>query len=131
MAKYKNISDTVLPGVDIFKALGDESRLRAFLALHESELCVCQLVELLQLAPSTVSKHLSILRQAGLIDSRKDARWVYYRQVDLRSLPYRKHLEAIMASLIDSPAGRDLTRQLHGILKLDPETICQNYRSAG
>jgi ArsR family transcriptional regulator len=49
------------------------------MALRSGELCVCQLIKLLKLAPSTVSKHMSILKQAGLVESRKDSRWVYYR----------------------------------------------------
>ena len=63
----------------VIKALAEENRVRVVLALRERELCVCQIVELLGLAPSTVSKHLSILYQAGLLESRKDGRWVYYR----------------------------------------------------
>ena len=46
------------------------------------ELCVCQIVELLGLAPSTVSKHLAILKQARLVDSRKEGRWMFYRLAD-------------------------------------------------
>lgn len=65
--------------VAITKALSDPNRIRAFLALRQGELCVCQIIELLGLAPSTISKHMSILKQAGLVDSRKDSRWVYYR----------------------------------------------------
>ncbi len=65
--------------VAITKALSDPHRVRAFLALRRGELCVCQIIELLELAPSTISKHMSILKQAGLVDSRKDSRWVYYR----------------------------------------------------
>jgi len=61
------------------KALADENRVRALLALRKGELCVCQITELFGLAPSTVSKHLSILYQAGLVESRKDGRWIYYR----------------------------------------------------
>lgn len=64
---------------DLFKALADESRLRALYALKDGELCVCQLIALLELAPSTVSKHLSILRSARLVDSRKQGRWMHYR----------------------------------------------------
>jgi ArsR family transcriptional regulator, arsenate/arsenite/antimonite-responsive transcriptional repressor len=64
---------------DLFKALADESRLRALYALKGGELCVCQLIALLDLAPSTVSKHLSILRSARLVDSRKQGRWMHYR----------------------------------------------------
>lgn len=65
--------------MDMLKALADESRLRALCALAGGELCVCQLIALLDLAPSTVSKHLTILRAARLVESRKDGRWMYYR----------------------------------------------------
>ena len=65
--------------MDIARALADENRVRVLLALRERELCVCQIVEMLGLAPSTVSKHISILRQARLLESRKDGRWIYYR----------------------------------------------------
>ena len=65
--------------MDVLKALADESRLRALCALEGGELCVCQLIALLDLAPSTVSKHLTILRAARLVESRKDGRWMYYR----------------------------------------------------
>ena len=64
------------------KALADESRVRILAALRASELCVCEITELLDLAPSTVSKHLAILRQAGLVESRKLGRWVHVRRVD-------------------------------------------------
>jgi DNA-binding transcriptional ArsR family regulator len=66
----------------VTKALSDPNRVRAFMALRNGELCVCQIIELLALAPSTVSKHMSILKQAGLVDSRKDSRWVYYRLIE-------------------------------------------------
>lgn len=66
----------------ITKALSDQHRVRAFMALLRGELCACQIIELLSLAPSTVSKHMSILVTAGLVESRKDSRWVYYRLAD-------------------------------------------------
>ena len=65
--------------MEVLKALADEKRVRILYALRNGELCVCQLIALLSLAPSTVSKHLTILRAARLIDSRKDGRWMYYR----------------------------------------------------
>ena len=55
----------------ITKALADDKRVRTLLALRKDELCVCQITALLGLAVSTVSKHLSILYQAGLVESRK------------------------------------------------------------
>ena len=63
----------------VAKALADDNRTRALMCLRDGELCVCQIIELLQLAPSTVSKHLDILHRAGLIESRKEGRWIYYR----------------------------------------------------
>lgn len=68
--------------MDVLKALADENRVRLLYALKCGELCVCQLIALLELAPSTVSKHLTILRSARLIDSRKSGRWMYYRLVN-------------------------------------------------
>ena len=65
--------------MSITKALADENRIRTLLALRQGELCVCQITELFGLAPSTISKHLSILFQAGLVESRKDGRWFYYQ----------------------------------------------------
>ncbi len=61
--------------VTIAKALSNENRVRILAILEGRELCVCQVIELLGLAPSTVSKHLSILKQARLIDGRKQGRW--------------------------------------------------------
>jgi ArsR family transcriptional regulator len=68
--------------IAITKALSDPHRVRALLALRKGEMCVCQIIELFGLAPSTVSKHMSILKQAGLVNNRKDSRWVYYRLVE-------------------------------------------------
>ena len=63
----------------IAKALADGNRVRILMALRGGELCVCQLIALLGLAPSTVSRHVSILRRAGLVESRKEGRWIFCR----------------------------------------------------
>ena len=65
--------------IDIASALGDESRMRILLCLKDSTLCLCHLTEILGLAGSTVSKHLSLLESAGLVESRQDGKWKYYR----------------------------------------------------
>jgi ArsR family transcriptional regulator, arsenate/arsenite/antimonite-responsive transcriptional repressor len=66
--------------INITKALSDGSRLRVVMTLKDcKELCVCQITELLGLATPTISRHMSVLQQAGLVKSRKDGRWVYYR----------------------------------------------------
>ena len=63
----------------IAKALSDETRVRALLSLAQGELCLCQVVDLLRLSPSTVSKHMSVLGKAGLVARRRDGRWIHYR----------------------------------------------------
>lgn len=65
--------------LNTLKVLGEETRLRIFMALVDQELCVCQIVSMLGLAASTTSKHLALMYQAGIIDQRKDGRWAYYR----------------------------------------------------
>jgi ArsR family transcriptional regulator len=67
--------------IRIFKALSDQNRLQILKMLEIRPLCVCEITELLQLATSTVSKHLSILRDAGFIEDYKDGKWVYYKLV--------------------------------------------------
>jgi ArsR family transcriptional regulator, arsenate/arsenite/antimonite-responsive transcriptional repressor len=67
----------------ITKALADGNRLRVIMALTGyEELCVCQITEILGHATPTVSRHMSVLQNAGLVRSRKEGRWVYYRLSD-------------------------------------------------
>ncbi len=68
--------------LSISKALGDESRVRALLSVKDGELCLCQIIEVLGLSPATVSKHMNILHQAGLVQRRKDGKWHFYRLAD-------------------------------------------------
>jgi len=60
------------------RALGHPARIRIASMLRDGELCACQIIAVLELAPSTVSAHLAELRRAGLITERKDGRWVHY-----------------------------------------------------
>jgi len=110
----------------ITKALSDPSRVRILLALRRLELCVCQITELFGFAPSTMSKHLSILHQAGLIRSRKTERWVYYRLPD-RPLPTvaREALDWVRKSLAGTDEVKADAKKLKQILKIDPVEICR------
>ena len=60
----------------IFKALGDENRLRILLMLRQRPLCVCEIHEVLDIALSTLSAHLKHMKNTGLIEDEKDGRWV-------------------------------------------------------
>ncbi|MBL8027366.1 MAG: winged helix-turn-helix transcriptional regulator [Fibrobacteres bacterium] len=78
--------------IEIAKALSDPNRVKALMLLKRGEFCVCQIVDFLKLSPSTVSKHMSILKAAGIIECRKDDKWVYYRIADNNSSPRVKEI---------------------------------------
>lgn len=70
------------------KAAADPTRTRILKLLEGGEVCVCHLQEVLGLAPSTVSKHLALLKAAGLVDHRRDGRWTHYRHSTGKHNPY-------------------------------------------
>jgi ArsR family transcriptional regulator len=110
----------------VIKALADENRVRVLLAVQGRELCVCQIVELLGLAQSTVSKHISILHQARLVESRKEGRWMFYRAADADSPVEAREIAAVVAKLLASnaEAGEDAKR-LKQIMKIDRDELCR------
>jgi len=70
------------------KALSDKQRIRIVAALSGGELCLCSLQEILGLSPSTVSRHVSILKHAGLVASRTEGKWRYFNLAkDLENTP--------------------------------------------
>ena len=114
------------------KALADENRIRILGVLGGRELCVCQLIELLCLAPSTVSKHLSILRNARLIDSRKQGRWMYYRLADQRvSIANAEATAWILRSISETDRFLKDSQRIEEILKIDPEILCSQQNRSG
>lgn len=122
-----------LPGiVAALRALSDESRVRIVLALRRQPLCVCQIVELVQLANSTVSEHLMILKAAGLAIARKEGRWVYYRTGDQRADPSLAAVVACVAETLehDQQVQADIER-LTTILQIDPAELCRRQKSSG
>ena len=112
--------------MNLTKALADANRVRLLLALRGQELCACQITELFGLAPSTMSKHLSILNQAGLVDSRKAGRWVHY------SLPGKEAPVAVRKAIgwvCDALAANEQVvadaRRLKELLKVNPSELCR------
>ena len=107
----------------IAKALSDASRLRVIVSLAGvDELCVCQVTEMLGLAPATVSRHLNVLQNANLVLSRKDSRWVYYRLSDDFPPLLRQWL---MKSLSPSREAADDRKRLEDMLACGVETQCK------
>ena len=63
---------------ELFKVFGDSTRIRILWALHEAEMCVCDIAELLNISPSAISHQLRVLRQARLVKHRKEGKVVFY-----------------------------------------------------
>ena len=114
----------------IAKAVADENRARILMFLREGELCVCQVIEMLRLAPSTVSKHLDILSRAGLIEPRRDGRWMYYRLTTHGASPTvretirwgQKCLDGTLSVLADA-------KRLKSVRKMDVKRLCNRYHA--
>ena len=119
----------------VCRALSDENRLRILMALRERELCVCQVTAFLDLAPSTTSKHLSILRQARLIESSKHGRWVYYRLAGERAPKAARDAAAWMtAALADDPVILSDEKRIVRIVQAEREcglgdVCCETFHS--
>jgi len=110
----------------ITKALADENRLRALSSLQSGELCLCQIIELLGLAPSTVSKHMAILRQACLIEGRKEGRWVYYRLAETDvPVEVQKGISWICGALKKTKRVKEDNKRLKKILRMNREELCK------
>lgn len=83
------------PLTRLFRALGDQTRLRIVALLSHGELCVCHLEAALDLNQSTASRHLGILRAAGVVDCRREGTWVYYRITDQEHATVAKALDVL------------------------------------
>jgi len=82
----------------MFRALGDETRLRIVALLVHGELCVCHLEDALGLSQPNASRQLGILKAAGIVDSRRDGTWVYYRITEQEHAT----VERVLGSLIEA-----------------------------
>ena len=91
----------------LFKALGDETRLRIVALLSHRELCVCHIQEALGLSQPSVSRHLAVLRAAGVVEDRRERKWVYYRLARQPSDECERHLRGVVRTY----AGRDVLRR--------------------
>ena len=101
--------------LEVFNACADETRLRLLVLLAERELCVCELVEVLEMPQGKISRHLAVLRRAGLVAHRRYGTWIYYslRRPDTPlARRVRTYLKAEAREL--EPPATDLAR-LHDL----------------
>ena len=114
--------------IAITKALADSNRVRVLMFLTKGELCVCQVIELLGLAPSTVSKHMSILYNAGLVEARKEGRWMYYRLPEKAPIAVQGSLRWLKETLIHAPQIVSDFKKLKALQKVPKEDLCCHYK---
>jgi ArsR family transcriptional regulator, arsenate/arsenite/antimonite-responsive transcriptional repressor len=113
--------------IEIFKALSDRNRLRIVAALSSrDELCACQITELLQVTGATASRHLTVLSNAGLIESRKAGRWVFFRLKE-QGIPVDV-LGWMKSEFVASTEIKQDMVALEQITSCDPEDICRKQR---
>lgn len=116
--------------LSISKALSDENRVRVLMALRAGELCLCQIIELLRLAPSTASKHLTLLYQAGLVERRKEGKWHYFQLPgDDAPRAARSAVDWLTEMLADEPLIIEDAERLNHIRKKDLLELSACYRS--
>lgn len=103
--------------VKVFKALGDPTRLRIVKLLENGELCVCQLIAVLGMGQSRISRHLAILKEAGLIEDQRKGKWVHYR---LCCQDASKNICACLKGLSQDQAVKQDRRAARGAKPLVP-----------
>ena len=109
--------------IKVMKALSDPNRLKIVKMLQQRQMCVCEIQEALQISQSAVSKHLSLLEGAGLVDFQKDGLWVNYYLADGRKSPYvSSMLGNLRHWLGDEPEIVNLLKRLPEIQR---ELICK------
>lgn len=108
--------------VNVFKALSDPNRIRIMKMVVERELCMCELREILDLSNSTVSKHLTILRDAGLLLDSKDGKWVNFRLNDKSEHRFIRSVISLMKNSFDDDEA--MQEDLKKVRKVDRIKIC-------
>ena len=108
----------------MLKALSEEIRLRIIALLSGGELCVCDLMAVLELPQSTISRHLSYLRNAGWVEGERRGVWMYYRLRDPREAGQVDLRQALTALLAAEPKVADDRRHLAAYLQAKKDDAC-------
>lgn len=114
--------DTMKTTVTLFQSLSEEIRLRILgLLIERGELCVCDLIAVLQLPQSTVSRHLAHLKNAGWLTDRRVGVWIHYSLADGLTPLHRSVLAVLKDQLPATAAGK---ADLAGLNRLSKDCHC-------
>ncbi|WP_457574744.1 ArsR/SmtB family transcription factor [Desulfolithobacter sp.] len=109
----------------LFKALSEETRLRILVLLTRGELCVCDLMEVLDLPQSTISRHLAYLRHAGWVEGRRQGVWMYYRLAQGTTHFQEDLAEFLIQSLPKLDTARQDLQTLKTRLEMKDHSVCR------
>jgi ArsR family transcriptional regulator len=107
----------------MFRAFSDRTRLRILHMLRTGEVCVCDLVAVIDAPQPKISRHLAYLRKAGLVACRKDGLWCHYRLLPARGAFHRKLLECLEHCFHEVPQLAQDTQRLK-VLRQRKEACC-------
>lgn len=116
--------------IAVFKALAEETRLRILILLEIRELCVCEIEKILRLSQSRVSRHLAILRNAGLVMDRREGTWIYYKPAAARSDLERVLQKCLRECFNDVPVVKKDAERLKRVCAKGRNRICPRRVSA-
>jgi ArsR family transcriptional regulator len=109
--------------IRLMKALADPNRVKIVKILQQRRMCVCEIQEALQVSQPTVSKHLKILENAGLVDWEKDGIWVNYHLTDGGQSPYVASLLGNLRHWLEGDPG--ITELMERLPRIRRENICR------
>lgn len=116
----------------VMKALSDRNRVKIIKMLQRREMCVCEMRAALGLAQPSVSKHLRILEEAGLVESRKDGLWVNYRLADRADSRYAGHMQSTLRGwLNDDPEIQRIVQLAGGLDRCEISGGCRPAQRNG
>ncbi len=101
--------------VNFFRAMGEETRVKILMMLFEEEMCICELIEELQLSQSAISHHVKILKQAGLVNDRRNGKWTFY---SINKTGFNAHFDSLQDKFVK------LVDKYEYQVKAEPEIEC-------
>lgn len=101
--------------VSFFKAIGEDTRIKIIIFLLKEEMCICELIDELGLSQSAVSHHMKILKQADLVNDRRDGKWTFY---SINKAGFEKYFEGMQEKFFIPISGYTYE------MKTDPKVEC-------
>lgn len=101
--------------INFFRAMGEDTRVKIISMLLEEEMCICELIEELKLSQSAVSHHVKILKQAELVNDRRNGKWTFY---SIDKSGFEAHLKSLQEKFVEP------VKNYEYLIKKEPKAEC-------